>query len=263
MSAVTFTHIGGPTTLIEVEGWRILTDPTFDGPGRTYKFGWGTSSRKTAAPAIEPSRLGRVDAVLLTHDQHADNLDDAGRALLPQAGTVITTVSGARRLGSGARGLSAWGATRLESPGRPTITVTATPCRHGPPGSRTIVGEVTGFALDWPGQEHGAVWISGDTVLFDRVRAVASRLDVGTAIIHLGRVRFPITGRLSYTMSGADAVELCELMRPRTAIPVHYEGWSHFTQGREQAVADLAGASHDVTSRLLWAPIGEAVELTV
>ena len=262
MSTVTFTHIGGPTTLIEVDGWRILTDPTFDAPGRTYKFGWGTSSRKTTAPAIDPSQVGGIDAVLLTHDQHADNLDDAGRDLLREAGTVITTASAARRLGGGARGLQAWASTRLEVPGRPTITVTATPCRHGPPGSRPIVGEVTGFALTWPGQEQGALWISGDTVLCGRVREVATRLDVGTAILHLGRVGFPITGRLKYTMSGADAVELCSLLRPRTAIPVHYEGWSHFRQGQEQILADLECASSDVASSILWATLGKPFELT-
>jgi L-ascorbate metabolism protein UlaG (beta-lactamase superfamily) len=31
---VRITHIGGPTALIEVGGWRLLTDPTFDAPGR-------------------------------------------------------------------------------------------------------------------------------------------------------------------------------------------------------------------------------------
>ena len=60
------THIGGPTVLIEVGGWRLLTDPTFDAPGRSYRFGWGTGSRKTAGPAIAPEALGRIDAVLLT-----------------------------------------------------------------------------------------------------------------------------------------------------------------------------------------------------
>ena len=41
---IRLTHIGGPTLLIEVDGWRILTDPTFDPPGQRYAFGWGTSS---------------------------------------------------------------------------------------------------------------------------------------------------------------------------------------------------------------------------
>jgi hypothetical protein len=36
MTGIRLTHIGGPTVLIEAEGWRILTDPTFDPPGKTY-----------------------------------------------------------------------------------------------------------------------------------------------------------------------------------------------------------------------------------
>lgn len=52
------THIGGPTMLIEVPG-RLLTDPTFDAPGRRYTFGWGTSSRKLTGPAIDAADLPR------------------------------------------------------------------------------------------------------------------------------------------------------------------------------------------------------------
>jgi L-ascorbate metabolism protein UlaG (beta-lactamase superfamily) len=122
-----------PTVLIEVDGWRLLTDPTFDPPGRKYNFGWGTSSRKLAGPAISAADVGPIDAVLLSHDQHDDNLDDAGRALLPSAGTVVTTVSGAKRLGGNSRGLAPWQATRLEAPGRPSIEITATPCRTARP----------------------------------------------------------------------------------------------------------------------------------
>jgi L-ascorbate metabolism protein UlaG (beta-lactamase superfamily) len=43
---IRLTHIGGPTVLLEVEGWRLLTDPTFDSPGCRYGFGWGSSSHK-------------------------------------------------------------------------------------------------------------------------------------------------------------------------------------------------------------------------
>ena len=263
MSTITFTHIGGPTTLIEVDGWRILTDPTFDPPGRTYKFGWGTSSRKITGPAVPAGEVGPIDAVLLTHDHHADNLDDAGRRILPAAPIVLTTASGARRLGPNARGLRDWDTTRLEAAGKPRITVTATPCRHGPPASHPIVGDVIGFSLSWTGQQHGSLWISGDTVLYDGVRRVADGVDVGTAILHLGQVGFPITGPLKYTMSAQDAIELCGLLRPRTAIPVHYEGWSHFRQGREQIQRDLASAPEDVAGRVRWAPIGSPIDLTV
>jgi L-ascorbate metabolism protein UlaG (beta-lactamase superfamily) len=258
---VAVTHIGGPTVLIEVGGWRILTDPTFDAPGRRYAFGWGTSSRKLTGPAIAASDLGRIDAVLLTHDHHDDNLDAAGRALLPSAGVVVTTASGAKRLGGDTRGLLPWAITRLEHPERPAIAVTATPCRHGPPLSHPLVGDVIGFALRWDGQEHGVLWISGDTVLYDGVRQVANRLQVDTAILHLGGVQFPITGPLRYTMTARDAVELCGLVRPRTAIPIHYEGWKHFREGREAIERELAGAPDDVRRSIRWLPIGERVEL--
>ena len=144
-----------------------------------------------AGPAIAAADLGPIDAVLLSHDHHGDNLDDAGRALLPSAGVVVTTASGGERLGGDARGLAPWQTTRLEAPGRPTIEITATPCRHGPPLSHPIVGDVVGFALRWDGQEHGVLWISGDTVLYDGVREVADRFHVDTALLHLGGVRFP------------------------------------------------------------------------
>jgi L-ascorbate metabolism protein UlaG (beta-lactamase superfamily) len=255
------THIGGPTVLIEAGGWRLLTDPTFDPPGGNYRFGWGTGSRKLAGPAIAASELGPIDAVLLSHDHHDDNLDAAGRALLPSAGAVVTTAAGARRLGGNARGLEPWGTTSLEAPGRPSIEVTATPCRHGPPLSRPIVGDVVGFALGWEGQERGVLWISGDTVLYDGMRQVADRLQVDTALLHLGGVQFPVSGPVHYTMTARQAVELCGLVRPRTAIPIHYEGWKHFKEGRAEIERELADAPEEIRRRIRWLPIGVATAI--
>ncbi|MCF6744242.1 MBL fold metallo-hydrolase [Blastococcus sp. KM273128] len=261
MTGVRLTHLGGPTVLVEVGGRRILVDPTFDAPGRRYAFGWGTSSRKLTGPAVPAADVLPVDVVLLTHDHHADNLDDAGRALLPSAGAVVTTVPGARRLGGSTRGLRPWETAELAAPGRPAIEVTATPARHGPPLSRPLAGAVVGFALRWPDQDGGVLWISGDTVLFRGLREVADRLDVGTALLHLGGVRFPVTGPVRYSMTARQAVELCRLLRPRTAIPVHYEGWSHFVQGRDAVEAEFARAPADVRERLRWLPVGEPVDL--
>ena len=263
MTDVRITHIGGPTALIEVGGWRLLTDPTFDPPGRSYRFGWGTGSVKLAGPAIAAEDVGPIDAVLLTHEHHDDNLDPAGRALLPGAGTIVTTLSGAARLDGDVRGLGFWQSTWLESPGRTSIEVTATPCRHGPPLSRPIVGDVIGFARRWEGQEGGVLWITGDTVLYDGVREVASRLRVDTAIVHLGGVRFPVTGPVHYTLTAAEAVELLGLVRPRVTIPLHYEGWKHFREGRDAVERELAGAPAPVRDSVRWLPIGEAVTLTV
>jgi len=255
------THIGGPTTLLSIGDWRLLVDPTFDPPGRRYRFGWGTASRKVAGPALAAVDLPPIDAVLLTHDHHADNLDDAGRALLSSVPVVVTTVPGAARLGDGARGLRPWQRTVLEAPGREAVEVTATPARHGPPLSRPLVGDVVGFAVRPPGDGDAVLWISGDTVLFDGLRQVADRLRVDTAVLHLGGVRFPVTGPLRYSMTASEAVELCGLLHPRTVIPVHYEGWTHFRQGRDAVERTFAGAPAEVRRSLRWLPVGEPVEL--
>lgn len=248
MTDVGFTHIGGPTVLIEFGGWRLLTDPTFDPPGRTYDFGWDTSSRKLISPAIAAADLPAIDAILLTHDHHGDNLDTAGRALLPGAGSILTTASGARRLGGGARGLRPGHTHRLHAPGKPTLTVTATPARHGPPLSQPITGHVIGFALTWPGQTHGPLWITGDTVHHRAVRRFAQAHRPGTVLLHLGAVRFPLTGPLRYTMSTRDALSLLDGLAPTTVLPVHYEGWQHFTENRDGIATTLdhtpAGTGH-------------------
>lgn len=231
MSDLTITHIGGPTTLISIGGVRLLTDPTFDAPGRRYSFGLGTSSVKTAGPALPVAELGRIDAVLLSHDHHSDNLDDAGRALLPSAPVVLTTVSGAGRLGGNARGLAPWASATVGD-----VEITATPARHGPRLSRPLVGDAIGFTLRPPGASS-VVWITGDTVVFGGVREVARRFTVDTVVLHLGEVKFGLTGPVKYTMNGRDAAGLIAAVRPRVVVPVHYEGWSHFHEGRAGAEA--------------------------
>ncbi len=75
------TLIGGPTVLIEYEGLRLLTDPTFDPAGEQYSLGPITLT-KTTDPAVRPESIGTVDAVLLSHDEHQDNLDSSGRRCL-------------------------------------------------------------------------------------------------------------------------------------------------------------------------------------
>ena len=172
----------------------------------------------------------------------------------------MTTEPGAARLGGGARGLADWGTTTLEAPGRPALEITATPCRHGPRFSHPIVGAVIGFALRWEEQEHGVLWISGDTVLFDGVRAVADRVDVDTVLLHLGGVRFPVSGPLRYTLTADDAVELCRLVDPRTILPVHYEGWKHFREGRAEVERAFAAAP-DLAARVHWLTPGEPADL--
>lgn len=263
MTDVRITYIGGPTALIEIGPWRLLTDPTFDpASDKRYFFGWGTMSRKNQGPAIPFEQLEPIDAVLLSHDHHGDNLDPTGRELLPRMGTVVTTEAGQKRLGGDTRGLPFWGKTTLEAEGKPPIEITATPCRHGPPGSKPIVGHVVGFSLKWEGQQNGELWITGDTVLYPGVKEVAEKVDVGTAIVHMGGVTFPwLSGPLRYTFNAKEAIEISQLVGATTVLPIHYEGWQHFRQPKAKARAELDASP--IADRTQWLEYGSPTVVTV
>jgi len=252
MSAPRFTLIGGPTALIEVAGFRLLTDPTFDGPG-DYPLPHVTLT-KTGHPALAAADIGAVDAVLLSHDQHADNLDHGGRDFLPKAGRVLTTEVGARRLGGNAQGLKPWQSAELTANGR-RLRITATPARHGPAGIEPLAGDVVGFVIEADGTRP--IYVTGDTVWYDGVAEVARRFKAGVVLLFAGSAQ--TRGAIHLTMDVNDAIETAHHFPDAAIVPVHCEGWAHF----RQTCADLAAAfkALGIDGRLRMLPPGVATEV--
>jgi L-ascorbate metabolism protein UlaG (beta-lactamase superfamily) len=250
------TYIGGPTALVELGGFRLLTDPTFDPAGSEYPTAAYTL-RKTQGPAVDVNAIGDIDAVLLSHDHHFDNLDVAGRAMLASAHKVITTPAGARRLGGNAVGLEPWQSLTLRSANGESLHVTSTPARHGPPdGDR---GPVTGFVLQADDESVPAMYVTGDTVWYEGVAEVARRFGAEAVLLFAGAARVKVAGPAHLTFDASDAVELARAIPNAVIVPLHYEGWEHFSEGR----AELERAFRDAgfEARLRWLARGEAREL--
>ena len=230
--------LGGPTVLLEYGGLRLLTDPTFDDP-QEYPIGGGRVLAKTAASAVVPSAVGTLDAVLLSHDEHPDNLDRLGRELLPSAPVVLTTASGAGRLGGNAVGLRPWQEQHLQGPGGRTVTVTAVPAQHGPDGCEPFTGDVIGFVLTGPGLP--SVYVSGDNASLDVVGEIAARFaPVDIAILFAGAARTPLFDGALLTLDGSGAARAARILRAGRVIPAHVDSWSHFTEGRREFEAAFA-----------------------
>lgn len=254
------TYIGGPTALFEVAGLRLLTDPTFDPGGTEYRTSIYTL-KKTTDPALTADTVGDIDAVLLSHDHHFDNLDRNGRAFLPLARRVLTTRAGAERLGGNAVGLEAWGSTEIQAHGDGALRVTATPARHGPPdGDR---GPVIGFLLSEasaaPDSRPPAIYISGDTVWYDDLGAIADRADVRVAVLFLGAARVQEVGPVHLTMTANEAVTAARTFANAAIVPLHYAGWAHFSEGRAQVQRAFEEAQ--LSARLCWLEPGQAAEI--
>lgn len=249
------TYVGGPTALIEIDGLRFLTDPTFDPADTSYDTPVYTL-RKTQGPAMTADALGELDAVLLSHDHHFDNLDRAGRVMLARARRVFTTAAGAARLGGNAIAIAPWERTTVENDAGRQLSLTGTPARHGPAdGDR---GPVTGFLISDGALERApAVYISGDTVWYDGVEQVARRADVRIAFLFVGAARVRQVGPAHLTFSAPEAVLAARAMPSSIIVPLHYEGWEHFSEGRSEIEREFAGAG--LVDRLCWLPHGRTV----
>ncbi len=256
MNSLRMTLIGGPTALIEFAGFRLLTDPTFDAPG-AYKLPHVTLE-KTRGPARTIAQVGRIDAVLLSHDQHADNLDTTGRTLVKQVPHVFTTVAGAKRLGAPAQGLLPWQSTTLKREGGASLTITATPARHGPAGIEPLSGDVIGFVLT-SGDGSRPIYISGDTVWYDGVAEVAARFKAAVVVPFAGAAE--TRGPFHLTMDTNDAIETARAFPDALIVPLHYDGWTHFTQGGGDLRASFDALGFGARLRLLEP--GVATELPV
>ena len=251
-STFTITYIGGPTALIEIAGLRLLTDPTFDAAGGNYTTGTVTLS-KISGPAIPASSIGITDAVLLSHDHHADNLDHSGRQLLATTKMVLTTEAGAARLGNQALGLVPWQSVDLPTPDGRTLRITGTPARHGP--SNMDRGPVTGFVLTLLDTPERSIYISGDTVWYKGVADVARRFSIHTAVLFLGAARVQSVGTFPLTMTAKDAIKAAIAFPEARIVPVHFDGWKHYSESR--ADVEAVFRHYKLEGRLHWIERGE------
>ena len=250
-----FSVLGGPTTVIDVAGRRLVMDPTFDAPGPHAHL------TKTAAAAVSASAVGPVDAVLISHDEHADNLDNDGRRFASSAPMIITHPGAARRLGPQARGLDPWQAVQLPTAdAKPAVSIQAVPAVHGPAdGERDATGNVTceviGFVLS--GEGIPTVYLSGDNASLAVVADIAKRVSpIDVAVLFIGAARVAARqGGRALTLTSERAAAAAEVLGAKVVTPAHVDGWAHFTEG----ITDVVRAFDDagLAGVLARAPLGE------
>ncbi len=254
--------VGGPTTVLDLGGLRIVSDPTFDAPG---PHGYLT---KIAGPAVTAGQLGPVDLVLVSHDNHPDNLDDRGRALALAAPLVLTTGSAAGRLGQPAIGLAPWTSHAVPRPDGGQLTVTAVPAVHGPEDAERdadgfVNCEVIGFVLS--GQGLPTIYVSGDNASIQTVTEIARRTPaIDAAVLHAGAARVPGKFRdRALSLDSVRAAAAAAVLGPAVVIPAHYDGWAHFSEGRAGLARAFDDAGQAAQLRLsdhgTWIPLRTSV----
>jgi len=81
-------------------------------------------------------------------------------------------------------------------------------------------------------------------------RRWARWFDVTTAVLNLGAARVEAAGPASLTMTAGDEIQLERAMPDATIVALHFEGWGHFSESREQIEEAFQAAG--LQARLLW-----------
>lgn len=250
-AAIDLLHIGGPTVRFRYGNLTWLTDPTFDQP-REYTAG-PLVLRKLTGPAVAAADIGPVDVVLLSHDQHPDNLDASGREFLTTVERVLSTPDAQGRM-EGVQGLANWESVRIGD-----VTVTGVPALHGPEGAEKLSGVVTGFVLQAEGLP--TVYVSGDNASVELVEQIAEyfgRIDI--AILNVGAANVDRFGDSDVTLNGRSAVRAAQALGEAIIVPVHGEGWAHFSETLDYLTRNFGYA--ELADRLQVPVPGRALAIT-
>jgi L-ascorbate metabolism protein UlaG (beta-lactamase superfamily) len=241
------TFVGTATTILRLGSFTLLTDPNFLHRGQRAYLGKGLWSRRLTEPALQPSELPTLDAIVLSH-LHGDHFDRIARHQLPRTQPVITTPAAADTLndwGFEADGVQEW-SSRLLTRDRETLNVTALPAVHARGLMGRLLPPVMGALLEHSvdGQTRRRVYLTGDTLTGEHLDEIARRhRDIDVAVVHLGGTRVLFH---TVTMDGEQGADFLRRVRPGQAIPVHYDDYRVFRSPlsdfqREVRAAGLEG----------------------
>ena len=136
-----------------------------------------------------------------------------------------------------------WTSHAVRRPDGGELTVTAVPAVHGPEdGERDADGfvncEVIGFVLS--GQDLPAIYVSGDNASIRTVTEIARRTPpIDAVVLHAGAARVPGKFRdRALSLDSIRAAAAAAILAPAVVIPAHYDGWAHFSEGRDASTID-------------------------
>ena len=256
-SGLRATWLGHSTVLLEIDGWRVLTDPVWG--QRASPFALLGPKRFQPVP-IGLRDLPAIDAVVISHD-HYDHLDyPTIRALAKSTVPFVTS------LGVGAH-LESWGIApsritelvwwqshRIPGTG---LTVTAAPSQHFSGRGLKDRNQTLWSSMVMAGDRH-RVFFSGDTGLTTEYASIRERLGPFDLVMLEVGAFHPSWGDIH--LGPANALAAHRLLGGGVLMPVHWGTFALSTHAWDEPVEDLLALADPNDTTLLLPRLGEPAE---
>lgn len=198
----TVTRVTHACALLDFDGERVLTDPWF-----SEKAGYHPGEPVAFAPADLPPLV----AVTASHG-HYDHYDLDAFAGYPDKSVPFVVKEG---MGAKARQAGFTNVIEVEPWQQVTagsVRITAAPAKHGVP-------EVT-FVIEGSGT---TVFFGADTLRIPELDQVAERFPhIDLALLPVNGLRIRPAFNRQVVMTAEQAAELCAVLHPAVAVPIHY-----------------------------------------
>ncbi len=236
------TFVNHATTLIQLDGVNVLTDPIWSQRTSPVSF---AGPKRVRPPGIRFEDLPPIDAVVISHN-HYDHLDVPTLLRLQDAFPKLRIFAGlgnkALLDGLGFPNVSEldwWQSTRL---GATAVELHSVPVQHF--SNRGVTDEEgtlwTGWVIEGT---NGRVYFGGDTAYGPHFKAAGERLGpFRLAVLPIGAY-LPEWFMSPVHMTPADAVRAKADLRARVMVPMHYGTFALADDGETQAVEDLRAAA--------------------
>jgi L-ascorbate metabolism protein UlaG (beta-lactamase superfamily) len=256
-SGLRVTWLGHSTLLLEIDGYRVLTDPVW-GPRASPSTLIGPHRFQPVPVPLQ--RMPRVDVVVISHD-HYDHLDYPTIKVLAKTDVPFVT-----SLGVGAH-LEAWGvaASRIveldwwESHTLPNtgLSVTAAPSQHFSGRGLRDRNATLWSSMVVRGPRHAA-FFSGDTGLTTEYEAIRKRLGpFDLVMLEIGAFH-PAWGDIH--LGPANALTALSLLGGGNFLPIHWGTFSLAMHAWDQPAEEILALAPRQPVNLLMPRLGEAIE---
>lgn len=256
-SGLRATWLGHSTVLLDIDGWRVLTDPVWGPRASPSRF---IGPKRFQPVPVAMSELPKLDAVLLSHD-HYDHLDYSTMRLLRRVNVPIVTSLG---VGSHLESfgiaseriveLDWWESHRV--PGT-DLTFTATPSQHF--SGRGLKDRNLTLWSSWvlSGSRH-RVFFSGDTGLTPEYADTGARFGpFDLVMLEIGAFHPAWSG---IHLGPENALAAHGLLGSGPLLPIHWGTFNLALHAWDDPVETLVRLAPARGARLLLPKLGQPVE---